>query len=495
MNRKTSIGIHWFRRDLRIAGNKGLLKNWENHNGKVLGLFCFDSQFLSRPDFSHNRFAFFIKTLRSLRDEMRASGGDLLVVDELPQVALPKIIDHMSNSATHYIDQISYCRDYEPFARERDKAVEALIKKTNVRIDSFRDHLIIEPHELNKGHDGEYYQVYTPFAKKWFKLLESTEIQKRISAQKSGLDYLFLDKKKTDLFSLKWKDVVDNSFPFVDKLDAFEVENQKKVTIQIPNAGTHAVCFALEEFQKKMKFYKDKRDIPSIAGTSKFSLFLKNGSLTTAQLIQFYQLQSLEFKTEDGPNRFLKELVWREFYYHILYHRPDVETQAFQKKYNTLKWTNNKEWFARWCRGTTGFPIVDAGMRELNSTGWMHNRVRMIVSSFLIKDLLIDWRWGEKYFMEKLIDGDLASNNGGWQWAASTGCDAQPYFRIFNPWLQSERFDPQGEYIRRYIPELKNIPDKALHNEEADRSAFGYPQPLVVHMQQKPKALALFTKE
>ncbi|MCC6138182.1 MAG: deoxyribodipyrimidine photo-lyase [Bdellovibrionaceae bacterium] len=486
------FGIHWFRRDLRIAGNGSLLNNWKENKGNVLGVFCFDSQFLSRPDFSHNRFGFFMETLRSVRDELRAAGGDLLVIDELPHVAFPKLIDYFKQSKTAKLNRISYNRDYEPFARARDQKVEDLVRAQGITIVNERDHLIIEPEELNKGKMGEYYQVYSPFAKKWFDIFQTPEIQKRISSQKTGLSYLFSDEKKTDLFNLQWKDVVDKSFPYVDTLEHFQKENQKNVNVPIPPSGSRAVREALESFKNKIKPYKENRDVPSITGTSRFSLFLKNGSLTTAQVVQYMNLQNMSYKTEDGPARFLKELVWREFYYHILYHRPDVEQGAFLTKYNNIPWENNKKWFDLWCKGQTGFPIVDAGMRELNTTGWMHNRVRMIVASFLIKDLLIDWRWGEKYFMEKLLDGDLAPNNGGWQWAASTGCDAQPYFRIFNPWLQSQRFDPDGTYIRRYIPELKNISNKALHKEDENRSAFGYPKPILVHADQKPKALALF---
>lgn len=200
----------------------------------------------------------------------------------------------------------------------------------------------------------------------------------------------------------------------------------------------------------------------------------------------------LKAKPASSAEKFLKEIAWREFYYSILYHFPRVETETFIEKFNDIPWENNEVFFKKWCEGQTGFPIIDAGMRELNTTGWMHNRVRMIVASFLTKDLLIDWKWGEKYFMEKLLDGDLAPNNGGWQWAASTGCDPQPYFRIFNPWLQSERFDPDGSYIRKFVPELKLIATKALHDPTAHRSQFGYPSPVVIHAEQKDKALSLY---
>lgn len=486
MKQKKPIAIHWFRRDLRIDGNSALLETAKKYDGRVLGLFCFDSQFLARPDFSHTRFAFFLKTLASLREDLRACGGDLLVIDEMPDKAFPALLSYFDKRGVP-VGEMSYNRDYEPYARARDQKIQALLQKADIMVSSFRDHLIIEPEELTKGKPGEYYQIYTPFAKKWFDLFHGDDMQSRVLQTKGN----FAGGLKAS-FSLKWKDVVDKSFPYVDKCDHFEKENAKHVTIPIPDAGREAVKKALTTFKKKISVYKTDRDIPGIEGTSRFSMYFKNGSLTTAQVIQYLELNRIPFRTENGPARFLKELVWREFYYHILYHRPDVEKTAFQPKYKDLKWSNNKKWFEKWCSGQTGFPIVDAGMRELNTTGWMHNRVRMIVSSFLIKDLLIDWKWGERYFMEKLLDGDLAPNNGGWQWAASTGCDAQPYFRVFNPWLQSEKFDNDGEYIRRFVPELSEAPNKALHREEEDRTVYGYPEPMISHKAQKTKAVALY---
>ena len=253
----------------------------------------------------------------------------------------------------------------------------------------------------------------------------------------------------------------------------FEQKNKINVTIPIPEAGFQVALTQLKSFTDHLTDYQQNRDFPDLPGTSRLSMFLKNGSLTSAQIIQALRLQGLIWTQKTGKVQFLKEIVWREFYYHILYHRPDVEKNAFNLNYQNIQWENNNGLFLRWKEGTTGFPIVDAGMRELRETGWMHNRVRMIVASFLVKDLLIDWRWGENYFMKELLDGDLAPNNGGWQWAASTGCDPQPYFRIFNPWLQSEKFDPNANYIRKFVPELRKIPTKAIHRPEGDRGAYG----------------------
>ena len=213
--------------------------------------------------------------------------------------------------------------------------------------------------------------------------------------------------------------------------------------------------------------------------------------MTTGQILTYLKLEPYTKKTT-GRDVYFSELIWREFYYHVLYRHPRVESESFNLKYKELTWENNKDYFQAWKNGKTGFPIVDAGMRELKETGWMHNRVRMIVASFLTKDLLVDWRWGENYFMETLLDGDLAPNNGGWQWAASTGCDPQPYFRIFNPWSQSKKFDPDGIYIKKHIPELKDVPSRNLH--EPGIKVANYPQPIVEHKVQRELALAMYKK-
>jgi deoxyribodipyrimidine photo-lyase len=272
-------------------------------------------------------------------------------------------------------------------------------------------------------------------------------------------------------------------------------ENHKHVTVAIPPSGSQAAWNRVKSWAKSLAFYGDLRDIPSKDGTSQISMYLKNGSFTVPQLIAAYDLEHCQASGDDGATKYLKELVWREFYYHILWHHPRVEKEAFQEAYKELIWDNDKKMFQLWKDGKTGYPIVDAGMRQLKNTGWMHNRVRMIVASFLVKDLLIDWKWGEEWFMNQLLDGDLAPNNGGWQWAASTGCDAQPYFRIFNPQLQSERFDPDGIYIKEFVPELKDLSAKDLHSPSTElRKKSGYPSPMVDHAKQKIRALMLFKK-
>lgn len=476
-------GIHWFRRDLRIAGNENLKYNWKINQGCVLGIFCFDSKFLSRKDFSQNRFAFFLKTLKELKNELQLQGGDLLVINEMPQTAFPRLFDYLNGNQISLPKVITFGKDYEPYARQRDDEVSKLINSYGIKVHSERDHLVIEPHEILKD-NGEYYKVYTPFSRKWIELYSTQRVQERIQSQKNINQYYerLKHNKFEKIFNLKWSDL--KKLPFEDRLEEFTKENSKSVTISIPDAGFKVAYERLQKFSALIENYDRDRDFPELDATSMMSIYQKNGSFISSQILHQLNLKK-------NNSQYLKEIIWREFYYSILYHRPDVEHSAFLTQYKDLNWKNNEEWFQRWCKGETGFPIVDAGMRQLNQTGWMHNRVRMIVSSFLVKDLLIDWRWGENYFMKMLLDGDLAPNNGGWQWAASTGCDPQPYFRIFNPWLQSQKFDPEAQYIKKYIPELKNIRPKIIHHEEGDRGIH-YPKPMIIHALQKQKALKLF---
>lgn len=478
--------IHWFRRDLRVAGNLSLQRQFSQFKGRVVGVFFFDSDFLSRDDFSHNRFQFFIETLSHLKSELQSIGSDLLVLDDLPENGFPNLLKTLKIRPS----SVSFSRDYEPFARKRDEKIKNILEENRVEVYTNRDHLLIEPWELSKD-DGTPYKVYTPFSKRWLKLFCTEKIADRVVIHKKSeayLETLFIKKHKP-FFKLKWNDLLGFDPIKIDKCIEFLKENQKKVTIEIPPSGSLNAYLKLKEFKEKLSFYKDKRDMPSLDGTSKLAMFLKNGSLTTSQIIHYLNLTPYDSK-DDGPSTFFSEIIWREFYYHILHHYPEVEHLEFVEKYRDLKWENNLEHLQKWKDGMTGFPIVDAGMRELKQTGHMHNRVRMIVASFLTKDLLIDWRYGERYFMEMLLDGDLSANNGGWQWAASTGCDAQPYFRIFNPWSQSKKFDSDGTYIKQYIPELADLNPKELHAPiEGHKS---YPPPIVDHGTQRNKVLLLY---
>lgn len=486
-----NYGLHWFRRDLRISGNPALQWSWKEHSGRVLGLFCFDRNFLSRGDFSHNRFGFFLKTLRVLREELQALGGDLLVIDAPPLEAFARIHAAIQAQSGKLPTTVSYNRDYEPFARERDAQVtELLVKTYGIEVHSERDHLLFEPHELSKPDSADYYRVYTPFAKRWFGLLGESFAKDRIAIQRRALERPALDQA---IFKLTWRNVFPEGDEPHDALEDFIKLNAEKVTVPLPEAGSLAARRALEAFGAQcIDRYGEQRDVPSIPGTSQMSLYLKNGSITVPQIIAALSLDGLSFTETGGRLKYLKELIWREFYFHILFHCPRVEHGAFIQKYSDIAWENRIEWFGAWKSGATGYPIVDAAMRQLKETGWMHNRARMIVASFLTKDLLIDWRWGERYFMEHLLDGDLAPNNGGWQWASSTGCDPQPYFRIFNPVLQGQKFDPDGEYIRRFVPELRTTPNELIHEPWKAGRSNGYPAPIVIHAEQKERALRLY---
>lgn len=475
-----SYAVHWFRRDLRVKENPALQEALDFFDGKVLGLFCFDKTFLSRPDFSHNRFQFFIHTLKALKADLQNRGGDLLVLDAAPLESWRRLFNYWHSVKKSLPALVSFNKDYEPFARNRDQLVAEFLKNNNVKVNTNADHLLIEPEDIHKP-SGGYYQVFTPFFNTWLKLALGAKVSSRLNTSWKNPD-----------FRIKWSDVLKQGHPFSDCLLKFESENLKSVTVKIPTAGASQALVDLDKFRDRILQYDSKRDFPADYGTSGLSVYLKNGSLTIAQIISQLELLKSKNLNQSGPKTFLKELAWREFYYNILYHEPRVESEAFNKIYKAIDWPNNKTYFEKWCEGQTGYPIVDAGMRQLKTTGWMHNRVRMIVASFLVKDLLIDWKWGERFFMQHLLDGDLAPNNGGWQWAASTGCDAQPYFRIFNPTLQSEKFDPEGKYIKKFVPELKDVPPHLIHDPEKIPCNSGYARPIVDHAEQKEKALKLF---
>ncbi len=500
-SRSSSWGLHWFRRDLRVAGNPSLRWSWKQHQGRVLGFFCFDQQFLSRADFSHNRFAFFLKTLRALKAELQAAGGDLLVLDQGPQASFEALFAAFSQAKVALPATVSWNRDYEPFARARDAEISQFLQQqVGLVVHTEADHLLLEPGEVQKPTGGDY-TVYSPFARQWFVQAATPRIQARLQAEQEGLAYLRAatatpssNPTQARFLLSSWPALLGDHLP-LDHLERFWLAAQERCEVPLPEAGSLAALATLRNFKPKLDQYQEQRDLPAVEGTSRLSIYLKNGSLSSSQVLAFLGLEQEPLAAKNGRTTFVKELAWREFYYHLLWQAPRVEHEAFQVHYKDLKWENREDWFQAWKAGQTGYPVVDAGMRQLLTTGWMHNRVRMIVASFLTKDLLIDWRWGERYFMEKLLDGDLAANNGGWQWAASTGCDAQPYFRIFNPTLQGLRFDPDGHYVRHFVPELRGLSTKQIYDPEFLRQQVkAYPSPVVNHAEQKVKALALFKR-
>lgn len=481
-------GLHWFRRDLRVDGNEILWEQQKRYKGRVIGLFCFDRKFLSRPDFSHRRFHFFLNTLSCLQDELRRIGSDLLVLDKGPNEAFPFLMKHLASQNRPVPHSVSWNRDYEPFAKDRDQSIGNWLHKQSIPRREGCDHLIIEPEQLRKN-DGGTYKVFTPFSRKWLEVFSTVDIYRKIDHFKCGQSYRSeLQKGQYKrYFSLSWQDVLVPDHQIDDHLKSTLQINQKHVTIPIPESGSLKAFETLKTFKNKLRNYEEHRDIPVLEGTSNLSIFLKNGSLTSSQIIAYLKLSGAG---DRGSFPYLRQLIWRDFYYHILHWHPNVEKEAFIPKFRHIVWQNRDDWFEKWKSGLTGYPLVDAGMRELKKTGHMHNRVRMVVASFLSKDLHIDWRWGERYFMEMLIDGDLAANNGGWQWSASTGCDPQPYFRVMNPWLQSKRFDPDGAYIKQHVPELINLPANKLHQPIMDHEF--YPRPIVDHKLQRERSIAMY---
>jgi deoxyribodipyrimidine photo-lyase len=403
---KQKINIHWFRRDLRLNDNHALHTALSSEL-PVLPIFIFDTTILQHLPKKDARLEFIHTSLRAIQEKLISIGASLRVYHGNPEEIFEKI-------TLEYDVQTLYAnRDYEPNARARDKRIYESLKEKDIQFIGKKDQVIFEPNEVLKD-DGLPYTVYTPYSRKWKARLSVHPIE---CFPSQDLTANFLQTKPFD-------------FPSLEQI-GFE-----KSGIQFPS---------IELNTEAIQNYHLNRDFPAIPGTTRMSLHLRFGTVS-ARNLTLYALTSNE--------KWLNELIWREFYQMIIYHFPDTAGNAFKPAYDFIEWNNNEEEFQLWCEGKTGYPLVDAGMRELNATGFMHNRVRMVVASFLTKHLLIDWRWGERYFAEKLLDFDLASNVGGWQWAAGSGCDAAPYFRIFNPTSQMEKFDKQNEYIKKWIPEF-----------------------------------------
>ncbi len=400
------ISIFWFRRDLRLNDNAGLYHALKSGN-TILPIFIFDKDILDKLSNKGDlRVNFIHKVISDLKRELNNLGSDLAVFYGKPLEVFKEL------SQKYAISAVFTNHDYEPYAIKRDKEVKDFLMSKTIDFKSFKDQVIFEKDEIVKD-DGKPYVVYTPFSKAW--------------------------KNKLNAYYLK-------PYPNSKYFNNFIKVDEKQELISLAEMGFEYKDFqfpANETSVGIIKKYGETRDFPAIIGTSRLGLHYRFGTIS----IREKAARSLQLS-----EKYLNELIWREFYMSILYHFPHVVESSFRKEYDAIEWRNNENEFQLWCEGKTGYPIVDAGMRELNLTGYMHNRVRMIVASFLTKHLLIDWRWGEKYFAEKLLDFELASNNGGWQWAAGCGVDAAPYFRVFNPELQTEKFDPKEEYIKRWIP-------------------------------------------
>lgn len=461
---KSKLSVVWLRRDLRLHDHAAL-SFATNNSESVAVVFVFDIKILEKlKNKSDKRISFIYDSLLEIDSKLKEKGSQLIIKIGDPKIEIPKIVKSLK------VDSIYFNEDYESYAINRDNAVKRELEREGIEIHTFKDHVIFSGSEILKP-NGDPYQVFTPYKKAWLTKITKNNYE-NFKIKNRFLDQSILKKHSTPIE--------------IKKLGFHHVSQSFK--FQQP--GVHSGQKALKNFLKYMPDYHEKRDFPAdLNGTSGISVHLRFGTLSIRECLR----ACMSFKGE-GANTWLSELIWRDFYSMILFNYPHVEKECFKGQYNNLNWENSKPLFKAWCEGKTGFPIVDAGMRQLNKTGWMHNRVRMIVASFLVKDLLIDWRKGEKYFSEKLLDFDLASNNGGWQWSASTGCDAQPYFRIFNPSLQSKRFDPDAEYIKKWVPELANSKVKDIHDPENSSlyESANYVKPVITHASQKHKALMLF---
>lgn len=413
--------IFWFRRDLRLKDNHGLYRALLNHQS-VQPIFIFDTNILNLLPTNDLRVTFIYKRIQELKLELNQYKSDLWVFCGKPSEIFSSLVQNFPKLQSVYTN-----KDYEPYAIDRDAKIFQLLEKKDIAFHTFNDHAIIEPGRVLKE-DGKPYTVFTPFSKKWKQML-------------SAADY---EEKPCLSFSHNF-----NQVETISKLIPIEEMGFQLQAFQFPNS---------EIKQKTIVDYANNRDFPFLEfGTSKLSVHFRFGTISLREKLR---------KAMGLSPTWMNELIWRDFYIHILHFFPHVAIQSFKPEYDCIQWRNDEKEFEAWCKGKTGYPIVDAGMRELNQTGFMHNRVRMIVASFLTKHLLIDWRWGEKYFAEKLLDFELASNNGGWQWAAGSGVDAAPYFRIFNPYLQTQKFDPQQKYIQKWVPEVNSL---------------NYPAPIVQH--------------
>lgn len=422
--------VFWFRRDLRLQDNAGLYHALKSGD-PVLPIFIFDTHILGKlPDKADARVAFIHKTITELSEHLSAQGSSLKVLHATPLEAFKEL------AKDYTITNVYTNHDYEPAAIERDASVKHFLESKGIGFHTYKDQCIFEKNEVTKD-DGKPYTVFTPYSRKW----------------KAAMTDFYIKPYPTKKYFKNFLPTKHFAIPSLKEL-GFETTDTK-----FPANKTDSDI---------VRHYHQTRDIPGIKGTTRLSLHLRFGTVSIRALVK----RAMELN-----ETWLNELIWRDFYMMILHHFPHSAKDSFKPPYDRIHWRNNETEFAAWCEGNTGFPIVDAGMRELNETGFMHNRVRMIVSSFLVKDLLIDWRWGEAYFAEKLLDYDLSANVGGWQWAAGSGCDAAPYFRVFNPTEQQKKFDPEFKYIKHWVPEY---------------GTKNYPPPMVDHAAARLRALKVY---
>ena len=458
-------GLHWFRNDLRLRDH-GALQALADRVEEWGALFVLDPVLLDGP-LSRNRDRFLIESLASLRDALAERGVSLLTVSGDPETVVPRIAERLR------VDVVSYTEADTPYALRRDAAVRAALESDGREILAVRDHTIFGPDEVLTKKGGPH-SIYSPYRRAWWAAWEAAPRwpSPRLRLPKGPIP---VERRASE-----------------DAIAKLRLPSSPRIG---PPGGEPAARRRLARFlESRVGRYATDRDVPAEDGTARLSPYLRFGVISARRCVAD-ALAHAEANPEERPGveKWLDELVWREFYAAVLAHRPEITTRNFRPEYDRLAWRSDPEGFEAWCTGRTGYPIVDAGMRQLVQTGWMHNRVRMIVASFLTKDLLIDWRRGARFFMDHLVDGDPASNNGGWQWAASTGTDPQPYFRIFNPSKQGERWDPEGVYVRRFVPELAELETRYVHSPWlAPMPPEHYPAPIVAHGEARKRALDVY---
>ncbi|NER25109.1 MAG: deoxyribodipyrimidine photolyase [Symploca sp. SIO1B1] len=458
--------IFWHRRDLRITDNVGLAAA-RQQSSKVVGIFCLDPNILERDDIAPARVTYMIGCLQQLQQRYLQLGSQLLILHEEPTKAIPSLAVALHAKA------VFWNWDVEPYSQTRDKKVREALQQKGIEIHNSWDQLLHAPGEI-VTQSNKPYTIYTPFWKNWSQ-------QPKAQPVESLKDVEGLTQQELDIA----ESVGTIPLPTAPDL-GYRWDNELLVA-----PGEKAAQEALEKFcDRTITEYQQQRNFPSMDGTSQLSAALKFGTIGIRTVWNTAQTAYTLSRSDENRNSiqtWQKELAWREFYQHAMYFFPELADGPYRDLFKDFPWDNNPKLFQAWCEGKTGYPIVDAAMRQLNQTGWMHNRCRMIVASFLTKDLFINWQWGEKYFLQKLFDGDLSANNGGWQWSASSGMDPKP-LRIFNPASQAQKFDPDAEYIRQWLPELGSIDTEHLVTgkiDQRDRDVCGYPAPLVDHKQRQ----------
>tara|TARA_B100000768_G_C11282453_1_gene379439 strand:- start:166 stop:1464 length:1299 start_codon:yes stop_codon:yes gene_type:complete len=425
-----TISIFWFRRDLRLHDNVALFHALQSEE-KVLPIFIFDTDILEKIPKNDARISFIHKELKTMNEHLQSFETGINMFHGNPKEIFQSLIDK------YHIVKVFINHDYEPYAISRDLEIKGLLNSNNIEFNTYKDQVIFERNEITKK-DGNPYVVYTPYSKKW---LEAYQINEYKNYTSEDLLDRFYSSVKTTVLTLDDIGFTETRIPIKNYIFNSRIINE----------------------------YEETRNFPALDNTSKLGPHLRFGTVSIRQMVSRAEAQENKI--------FLKELIWREFFMQILWHFPHTHKDSFKSKYDRINWRNNEEEFKKWCNGTTGYPMVDAGMRQLNETGFMHNRVRMLVGSFLCKHLLIDWRWGEAYFAEKLHDYEMSSNVGNWQWVAGTGVDASPYFRIFNPTSQIQKFDKELKYIQKWVPDFQELT---------------YPTPMVEHKFARERCLKIY---